>query len=303
MFRENLFRIIRAGFNNFLRNSWLSAATISVMVLALIVVTGLLLLNVVTQSIVSTLQNKVDVSAYFQGGAPEEDILALRQELVDLSEVKSVEYISKEEALRRFRDRHKDNEVLLQSLGELDDNPLEASLNIRAQYASQYQGIVSFLEQSKYQSLLDKVNYHQNRDVIDKVSNLAGNIGNGGWVATIFLALMAVFVTFNTIRLTMFNWKDEISVMRLVGAGNWFIRGPFVVEGIIYGILAAFVTLLVIYPALYFVSPKITSFLPEVDLLYFFEVNIISIMFLLTAVSVALGSLSSLIAIRRYLKV
>ncbi|MDD5589960.1 MAG: FtsX-like permease family protein, partial [Candidatus Portnoybacteria bacterium] len=97
--------------------------------------------------------------------------------------------------------------------------------------------------------------------------------------------------------------KDEISVMRLVGAGNWFIRGPFVVEGIIYGILAAFVTLLVIYPALYFVSPKITSFLPEVDLLYFFEVNIISIMFLLTAVSVALGSLSSLIAIRRYLKV
>jgi len=265
--------------------------------------TSLLLLNVVTQSVVADLENKVDVSAYFNSESPENDILAIRQDLIKLPEVKSAEYVSKDEALKQFKERHKDNPTLMQSLSELDDNPLRASLNIKAQSAAQFETIAGFLEQSKYASLVNKVNYHQNREVIERVSNLAKNIGRGGLVASFVLALMAVFVTFNTVRLTMYNWKDEISVMRLVGAGNWYIRGPFVVEGIIYGILAAMFTLVILYPALYFLSPKITSFLPEVDLLYFFEVNIGQILILLVGVGAALGSVSSLIAIRRYLRV
>ncbi len=303
MFKTKFFRIIKTGFQNFWRNSWLSAATISVIVLTLFVVTALLLLNVVTQTVVADLQNKVDMSAYFHSESPEEQILAVRQELIKLPEVKTAEYVSKIEALRQFKETHKDNLTLLQSLDELNDNPLQASLNIKAQEASQYGTIVTFLEQAKYKSLIDKVNYHQNKEVIERVSNLASNIGRGGLVASFVLALMAVFVTFNTIRLTMYNWKDEISVMRLVGSGNWYIRGPFVVEGIIYGILAAMIALILIYPTLYFVSPKITSFLPEVDLLYFFEINFGQVLVLLIGAGVALGSVSSLIAIRRYLRV
>ena len=303
MIRTNLLRIIKTGFQNFWHNSWLSAATISIIVLTLFVMTSLLLLNVITQSVVADLENKVDVSAYFNSESPENDILAIRQDLIKLSEVKSVEYVSKEEALKQFKERHKDNQTLLQSLHELDDNPLQASLNIKAQSAAQFETIAGFLEQSKYASLVDKVNYHQNREVIERVSNLASNIGRGGIIASLVLALMAIFITFNTVRLTMYNWKDEISVMRLVGASNWYIRGPFVVEGVIYGILAAMATLIILYPALYFVSPKITSFLPEVDLLYFFEVNIGQILMLLVGVGAVLGSLSSFIAIRRYLRV
>jgi cell division transport system permease protein len=303
MYKTNLLRIIKTGFQNFWRNSWLSAATISIIVLTLFVISSLLLLNVISQSLVASLENKVDVSAYFNSESPENDILAVRQDLIKLPEVKSAEYVSKDEALKQFKETHKDNSTLLQSLSELDDNPLQASLNIKAQSASQFEAIANFLEQSKYASLINKVNYHQNREVINRVSSLATNIGRGGIIASFILALMAVFVTFNTVRLTMYNWKDEISVMRLVGAGNWYIRGPFVVEGIIYGILAAFFTLIILYPILYFVSPKITSFLPEVDLLYFFEANIWQILMLLVGVGAALGSLSSLIAIRRYLRV
>jgi len=303
MYKTNLLRIIKTGFQNFWRNSWLSAATISIIVLTLFVMTSLLLLNVITQSVVADLENKVDVSAYFNSESPENDILAIRQDLIKLPEVKSAEYVSKDEALKQFKERHKDNATLLQSLSELDDNPLQASLNIKAQSAAQFETIVGFLEQSKYSSLINKVNYHQNREVIERVSSLATNIGRGGLAASFVLALMAIFVTFNTVRLTMYNWKDEISVMRLVGAGNWYIRGPFVVEGIIYGILAAMFTLMIFYPVLYFVSPKITSFLPEVDLLYFFEANIGQILMLLVGVGAALGSVSSLIAIRRYLRV
>jgi len=303
MQRTNLLRIIKTGFQNFWRNSWLSAATISIIVLTLFVITSLLLLNVVTQSIVTDLENKVDISAYFNSESPEKDVLAVRQDLIKLPEVKSAEYVSKDEALKQFKERHKENLTLLQSLSELNDNPLQPSLNIKAQSAAQFEAIVSFLEQDKYASLINKVNYHQNEQVIQRVSNLASNIGRGGIVASFVLALMAIFITFNTVRLTMYNWKDEISVMRLVGAGNWYIRGPFIVEGMIYGILAAFFTLIILYPVLYFVSPRITSFLPEVDLLYFFEVNIGQILILLVGVGAALGSLSSLIAIRRYLRV
>lgn len=303
MLKTNIFRVIKTGFQNFLRNSWLAAATISIIALTLVVITSLVLLNVVTQSVVTNLQNKVDVSAYFHSQAPEDDILKVRQELVKLSEVKSADYVSKEEALQRFKEKHKDNSTLMQSLEELAENPLQASLNIKAQSTAQYSSIVSFLEQSKYGSLIDKVNYYQNKEVIDRVSNLARNIGRGGLAISLILALMAVFVTFNTIRLTMYNWKDEISVMKLVGASNWYVRGPFLVEGMIYGVLAAMITLLLIYPSLYLVSPKITSFLPEVDILYFFELNIGQILILLIGVGVALGSLSSAIAIRRYLRV
>jgi len=302
MFTTNLKRIIKVGFLNFVRNSWLAAATISIIVLTLITITGLVLLSVVTQSIVANLQNKVDISAYFNSTAPEEDILAVRDDLVKMKEVNSVSYVSKEEALKKFKEKHADNETLMQSLQELNENPLQASLNIKAQMASQYQGIVNFLEQDKYKSLIDKINYYQNEKVIARVSNLASTIGRGGLLASLILALMAIFVTFNTIRLTMYNWKDEISVMRLVGASNWHIRGPFIVEGVIYGVLAAFVALLIIYPTLYFISPKVTSFLPEVDLLYFFEINIGQILVLLVGMGVALGVISSAIAIRRYLR-
>lgn len=303
MFKTKLWRIVKTGFQNFIRNSWLSAATISIIVLTLFVVTALLLLNVVTQSVVTNLENKVDISAYFNAESPENEILAIRQELIKLPEVKSAEYISKSEALRQFKEKHKDNSVLMQSLGELDDNPLQASLNIKAQEAAQYQAIVGFLQQAKYSSLVNKVNYRQNKEVIERVSALAKNIGAAGLAASLALALMAVFVTFNTVRLTMYNYKDEISVMRLVGGSSWYIRGPFVVEGMIYGALGAILALILMYPLLYFASPKITSFLPEVDLLYFFKINFLQILALLLAVGVALGSASSLIAIRRYLRI
>lgn len=220
-----------------------------------------------------------------------------------LNEVKSADYVSKDAALDQFKQKHSDNSTLMQSIEELNDNPLQASLNIQAKSSGQYSSIVSFLEQGKFKSLIDKVNYHQNEEVINRVSNLAKNIGRGGMIVSLILAILAVFVTFNTIRLTMYNWRDEIAVMRLVGGGNWYIRGPFIVEGMIYGALAALITLIVMYPLLYFISPRITSFLPQVDLLYFFEINLAQILILLVGVGVALGSFSSIIAIRRYLRV
>jgi cell division transport system permease protein len=302
MFKTTTWRILKSGWQSFVRNYWLSTATVAVMILALLVVASLLLFNVVTQAIVSNLEGKVDVSVYFSKEADETKILKLRQELVDLNEVKSVDYVSQEEALKRFKETHKDNEVMIQSLQELDQNPLQASLNIKANYASQYEAVANYLSQDRFQGVIEKINYKQNKEIIDRLTRLTGNIQKAGLIISLFLALVAVLVSFNTIRLTMYNWRDEISVMRFVGASNWFIRGPFVVEGILYGVCATVITVILLFPVLFFISPKITSFLPEVDLMYFYQSNFWQFLSLLLLMGVALGGVSSFIAIRRYLK-
>lgn len=273
------------------------------MILALLVIAGVTLFNVMTQALVGNLEGRVDVSVYFNRDTEEGKILSVRQELVDLQEIKSVDYVSQEEALRAFREKHKDNEILLQSLQELDQNPLEASLNIKANYASQYESIAAYLNQDRFKGIIDKINYKQNKGLIEKLNSLTTNIERGGLLVSLFLSLLAILVTFNTMRLTMYTWRDEISVMRFVGAGNWFIRGPFLVVGIIYGVASALATLILLFPLLYFISPRITKFLPEVDLMYFYQANFWQFFLLLVAVGLLLGGVSSLIAIRRYLKV
>jgi cell division transport system permease protein len=299
---KTFFRIIKSGWQGFWRNYWLTTATVAIMILALLGIAGLALFNVMTQAVVKNLENRVDISVYFNNDTEEEKILDIRKELVDLNEVKSVDYVSQAEALTRFQERHKDSPVPLQSVQELDENPLEASLNIKANFADQYEAIANYLAQDRFQSVIDKVNYKQNQDIITRLTRLTGNIQNGGLIVSFFLGLLAILVSFNTVRLTMYNWRDEISVMRLVGASNWFIRGPFLVEGVLYGLVACVATLVLLFPLLYLISPKITNFLPGVDLLYFYKVNFWQFLLLLLAIGVTLGSVSSLIAIRRYLK-
>lgn len=298
-----LTRIIKSGAVRAWRNRMVSIATVGVLVLTLFVISGLLFFNVVTNIIAQELQNKVDISAYFYSDTPEEKILEVRQELVRRQEVKSVEYVSRDEALTVFREKHKDNEIIQKSLGEIAENPLEASLNIKVVKASQYAGIVSFLETGAFGSLIDKVNYRQKEDIIMKLDNITRTIKRGGALLSLILAVIAVLVTFNTIRLTMYTAKEEIGVMKLVGASNWFIRGPFVMEGIFYGIVAAVIALGILYPLVMFSSPHITSFISGIDILYYFQSNLLTVFLMQIGAGVFLGTVSSLVAIRKYLKV
>ena len=273
------------------------------MSLAIFSITSLLLINVLINSLTTSLEDKVDISVYFNLDTSEEDILETRNDLVKLNEVRSVEYVSTNEALKRFKERHQDNQILMASLEELETNPLEASLNIKAQAASQYEAIANFFNQDKYQQIVDKINYMENRAVIARLSSITRTIRQVGFVILLILATLAVLVTFNTIRLTIYSARREIKVMKLVGASNWFARGPFIVEGAIYGVVATLVTLFILYPLLWYLSPKITAYLPGTDLLYFFQANFLTLFLFQMLVGISLGSISSWIAIRRYLEV
>lgn len=298
----SLMRVIKSGWQGFRRNRWLSATAIAMMSLTIFGITGLLMANVLIDSFARNLENRIDVSVYFELDASEERILEAKNNLLRLPEIKTVEYVSAGEALEKFKEKHRGNPVLMQSLRELDDNPLRPSLNVKTQTASQYEAIVNFFNQAKYKETVNKINYYENKEMIDRLAFIAQTIRQGGFVILIVLALMAVLVTFSTISLAIYNAKKEIKVMKLVGASNWFVRGPFIVEGTLYGLAAGLITFLVFYPVLWYLSPKLFAYLSGVDLFQFYRTNFFWLLLTQVAVGVVLGAASSFIAIRKHLK-
>lgn len=260
------------------------------------------MVNVVANAVLDNLENKIDISVYFKLQTSEEEILKVKTQLEQLAEVENIDYTSQNEALVSFKEKHKDNPVLLQSLDELENNPLEASLNIKAKQTSQYASINQFLESVHYKDIIDKVNYLQNKGVIEKLGKIIIDVKTVGLVISLALAIIVFLVTFNAIRLAIYSSREEINIMRLVGASNWFIRGPFIVEGLLYGVIATVITTILLYPTFYFTSPKISGFLPVGDIFSYFKANILALFFLLLAIGVVLGAFSSFIAVRKYLK-
>ncbi|MDP3697352.1 MAG: permease-like cell division protein FtsX, partial [Candidatus Taylorbacteria bacterium] len=252
--KESFRRIFQSGWTNFKRNSYLSSGTTGVMVLVLLLFSALMGLNFLSLKIVASIQEKVDVTAYFKTEATEEEIMKIKDDLDGLVEVRDIEYISREMALEEFKANHVGDVLIQDSLAELDSNPLQASLNIKAIDPSQYASIVTYLEANKFRSLVDKINFYENEQIISRVERISDGLQSWGFIMTVAMALVAVLVTFNTIRLTIYNQKQEIEIMRLVGGSNWHIKAPYLVEGGLYGIFAAIITLIIFYPLVYIIS-------------------------------------------------
>ncbi|MFH0806130.1 MAG: permease-like cell division protein FtsX [Candidatus Brennerbacteria bacterium] len=297
-----LSRIIKYGWQAFLRNGWLSLSTISIMILAALVFEGLILFNVMGKTALTSIQNKIDISVYFKSNVDEDSILNMKKSLEGLEEVKGVEYISREQALEEFKLRHEGEETITQTLAELDENPLLASLNIKANDPSEYGAIASYLENENLGDTVEKVTYAQNQVVIDRLVGLIDTMKKGGITLTVFLAFLAITVTFNTIRLAIFSNREQIGIMRLVGGSNVFIRGPYVVEGIIYGIIAGIVGFLILVPVISFLSPYVGRFIPELIFSDYFQANFFSLLLYQLLFCIVLGIVSSIIATRKYLQ-
>jgi len=298
----NLKRVVKSGLVSFWRNGWVSLTTIMVMIITLSVLGSLLFGKAILLSVLGQLQNKVDITVYFKADAKESDIVTLQESLSGLDEIKDLNYVSREDALVAFRNRHAENTLIIQSLEELEDNPLGASLNITAQNPSQYESIARFLEASVFSSI-DKINYRQNKVVIDRLTNILQTSKNLGTGISIVLIVIALLVTFNTIRLAIYTSRGEIKIMRLVGASNRYIRSPFIVEGILYGFISAVVTMTLFYPLTLWLGPLSERFFGDINIFYYYIANFFQIMLLLSAVGISLGVVSSWFATRRYLRV
>lgn len=296
-------RIFRSGWQDLTRDGGMIAVNIFIMVMAISVITSLFLFKDISQFLIQSLQEKVDVSVYFKDEAAEEDILKVKEELVQIPEVKEVNYVSKEEALKIFNERHGDNPVLMESLAEVGKNPFLASLGIKAFQAHQYTAVISFLEGFRFNHLIEKIDYYERKPVIERIYALTSDFNRAGIAISLTLALAALLVAFNTIRLSIYNSREEIKIQRLVGASNWFIRGPFLVQGAIGGFFAALICLLLFALLTRGLDSRAEILFPGFGLFAFFVSNLWLIFLIQIITGIGLGVLSSLIAVKKYLKV
>lgn len=297
-------RVARYGLIGFIRNGFVSLAAVMIMTITLFVVAGLLIAGAALQSTLQQLTDKVDVNVYFATDASEEQIMNVKRQVEALPEVASVTYTSREEALVEFRERHKNDQLTIQALDQLSDNPLGGSLAIQAKDTSQYENIAKFLEaQSASQdgSAMSKVNFYQNKTAIDRLTSIIDTSRTIGFATAAFLFGASLLITFNTIRLAIYTARDEIGVMNLVGAGRWYVRGPFMVAGVLYGVIAGLVVLVILYPAAVWIGPPSERFFGTFNVFDYFTGQFPAIFLIVMGLGILLGASSSYLAVRRYL--
>ncbi len=308
MFFTDTKRIIKSGFVNFWRNGLVSMSAILAMVVALAMIGSTILMGAFLNSTLATVQNKIDINIYFNLDASESSILALQTSLEKLPEIKIVEYISKEQRLADFRKRNENNQDTLDALKELGANPLPAVLNIKAKDTSQYQDIANFLKEKDALSvggsgIINKINYNDNKIIIERLSKMISGVKKIGFLVTLALILISIFITLNTLRLVIYISREEIGIMKLVGAGNKYIRGPFIVQGIIYGVVSALIAVALFYPLTSWLKNATGEFYGGIDLFRYYVTNFNQIFVVLLLSGIALGAISSFLAVRRYLKI
>ena len=306
-FQTDAKRIVRWGLINFYRNTVVSIASILMMTVTLTVIGVTIFLNAVLGFSLAQIQNKVDVNVYFYPKVSESQIQDVQSMLEKLPEVANVEYVSQEQALQDFRQRHASDYLTLQALDELGSNPLGAVLNVRAKEAGQYESIAKTLDDNSNLSrgsnaIIEKVNYAQNKEIIERLTGIMHSVRRLGFAITIFFILISILITFNTIRLAIYMARDEIANMRMVGAEDKYIQGPFMTEGIVYGLVSSVITLILFYPITLWLTKNTQVFFGGMSLLKYYGDNFIQFFAILLVAGVLLGMVSAWLAIRRYLR-
>ncbi len=296
-------RIIRSSWKNFCRNKGLSLATLFIMIITMSLFTSVFLLRGITNFLILEIQKRADISVYFELNVLEEEILKIKSELVQLPEVKDVQYVSREKALEKFKERHKGNPIIIAALEEIGVNPLPASLNIRAVGLREYAVIANFLEDPLFMNLIYKIDYLDRKPLIERIFAITSNINWTVIIISLIFGLVAILIFLNTIRLSIYAQKEEIAIQKLVGASNWFIQGPFIVQGIITGIFAVLISFLIFAVSCFFFDSKIETIMPGFNLWHYFTTNLFTIILIQFIIGVGLGTISSIVATRRYLKV
>lgn len=301
----NFFRVFKMGGINFWRNGWLSVAASTVMALTLFIISVFIILSFVLNIAVQAVNEEMDMSVYFKKEAKEVQILDLKYKLLSQEEVKDVKHITPEEALEIFKSHRtrKEDQRLIESISE-GENPLPASLEIKVYDPNQLDKITEFLQTAEHKEIIDNTSYQNKEETIKKILGMTGYVKKIGIGLSIILVIISLVIIFNTIRITIFTRASEIEMMKLVGATDWYIRGPFVLEGVFYGVIATLASLLILYPILYLISPSVSRYFGASggDMFKYFNEHFLTIIGLEILIGVFLGIISSIVAIQRYLK-
>jgi cell division transport system permease protein len=303
-------RIFRTGFLSFWRNGFVSFASVLMMTFTLFIIGLAIFTGVILNTTLQQFRDKADMNVYFTTDAQESDILALQTQVNALPEVASTQYISATDALANFRELHQNDQLTLQALDQLGDNPLGAVLNVKAKDINSYGAIANFLQgqealQTGAPQIIDKINYfdQQHQDAVNRLSQITSSAKWIGLIIILIFVLVTIAISFNTLRLTIYSSREEIAVMRLVGAGQGYIRAPFLVEGVMYGFIAGIITMLLFYPLTWWLGQATANFFGGISVFSYYVDHFALLFLVIVGSGVVLGLISSYLAVSRYLKI
>lgn len=257
---RTLYRVFKFALQNFWRNIWLELITITILILTIISVNLILMINVIGEQAISNIEKKIDFSVYFKPDAPAEVISDLRTYLASVEGVTGVDLIDREEALQNFRAKHSKNTTILNALNQLDDNPFGNSLVVKADSPSVYSRVLGRLNQPQIAKwILDK-NFDDRQSIVQKINSLREKVQFMGMAISGIFAFIALLIVINTIRVAIYIHREEIGIMKLVGASDWFVRGPFLIESLIWTTAGVLIGFLATFPMLKALDIKLGLF-------------------------------------------
>lgn len=306
MFLSQFKRVSYLGLLSVVRNSFVSFSVIFVISVSLFIVGLSLLFGQLMNDVTQDLRDKVDVTVYFVPDSTEEQIFEFRDSLEELSQVREVIYVSQSAALEEYRKRHETDLDILRGLDILDNNPFRARLSIRAQQSGDFEAITRFLENEDIFSdnqftIIHKIDYYQNREIINRLSSVVDTTTFFTRIIIALLIFISFLIVFNIIRLIIYLSHEEIRVMRLIGAADWYVRSPFLISGGIYGLTGSIFATIFLYPVSYWLSPSVERFFGGNRLESYYASEFFLLLTILVFIGVFVGVLSSYLSTRRYL--
>jgi cell division transport system permease protein len=276
-------------------NGLMSLASVSTVALSLLILGMFLLMVLNLNHMAATLESQVQVSVYLQDDLNEEDASSVGQQLSKIPGVKKVEYVTKDQALQRFKERLGEQQSILNALGET--NPLPNGYDIKVERPEEVKGIAQAIANIKG---VENVRY--GKEIVENLFSITKMVRTFGMILIMFLAFAAMFIISNTIRITVFARRKEIGIMKYVGATDWFIRWPFLIEGMTLGFVGALVAVLLIMKTYAVVTGHVAESIAFLPILPRYPMLMYLTVFLLW-VGTAIGAIGSAISLRKFLKV
>lgn len=301
---QSFLRIIKFSFQDLFRNVWLTVATITVLLLALFSVNTLLTVGVISDSAVAAIKEKINISLYLKPDSSEPQILELKERISSTGQVKQITYVSKQVALESFREKYKNNQEVLAALKELGRNPLSPSLTITPANLEESETLINRLRTID-SPIIESRDFSDNSSILQKINNITKRVNEVGLFIIAIFILTSMLVVYNAIRVAIYTHRQEIEIMRLVGASNFFIYMPYLVSAFFYSLVSLLIVIAVFYPFLSLLQPYLEVFFTgySVNILTYFVDHFWGIFSLQFLAVLAINIVASLLAVRKYAKV
>lgn len=300
---QSFLRVIKFAFQDLARSLSLSFMTVFILTLMLLSVNTLWSLDTLTKAAVEAVKKQIDVSIYFVPEATDKNVDEIKNYVNMFPEVTDIKLQSKDDVLASFREQHKLQKEALDALVELGKNPFGPTMIIKTKEPQDYKKIVEALSVPEYANLIEAKSFDNHEDAIERLQNITNRIEKIGFGLTVLFALISFLIIFNTIRVAINTQRMEISIKRLVGASNWFIRGPYLVESLVFTILSVLLTIGLVFLGLKWIDPYLAVVLPNgFSLTNYFKSNMLTLFSSQALAVLLLTVLSSGLAMRKQLK-